>query len=218
MREFKAIVTKHGTVAAYYAHASVGVLHVRPMANLHADADRLMMRNIAVEVAELARDCGGVMSGEHGDGRVRGPLLLRFFGPELMERVRQDQAPSSIRNGILNPGMIVDVGADRVDHRSPPNGSRSAASVDAIDTYYDYSDQHDFRGAAELCNGAGVCRKTSGGTMCPSYRGTLDERHATRGRGNALRLAISGQFAKDRATATPNWNDRRHEAKRSISA
>ncbi len=208
--EFKKIVARHGTHAAYYAHASVGVLHVRPLIDLHADADREIMRKIAVEVADLARDCGGVMSGEHGDGRVRGPLLERFYGPELMTAFRKLKAIFD-PNGIMNPGMIVDVGpiesitdnlrTDEVTHGAP---------VDQIDTYYDYEDQHGFRGAAEMCNGAGVCRKTSGGTMCPSYRGTLDERHATRGRGNALRMAISGQFSKhDRhgAKPTPDWND-----------
>jgi FAD/FMN-containing dehydrogenase/Fe-S oxidoreductase len=205
VREFKAIVAKHGTVAAYYAHASVGVLHVRPMIDLHEDADRARMRAIAVEVADLARDCGGVMSGEHGDGRVRGPLLERYFGPDLMEAFRETKRVFD-PNGILNPGMIVDIGAiETITENLRTDAVTKGADPDAIDTYYDYEDQHGFRGAAELCNGAGVCRKTSGGAMCPSYRGTLDERHATRGRGNALRLAISGQFAKD--DHKPNWND-----------
>jgi FAD/FMN-containing dehydrogenase/Fe-S oxidoreductase len=220
--EFKKIVARHGTHAAYYAHASVGVLHVRPLIDLHDEKDRDVMRKIAVDVADLARDCGGVMSGEHGDGRVRGPLLERFYGPELMTAFRKLKAIFD-PNGILNPGMIVDVGpiesitdnlrTDEVTHGAP---------VDQIETYYDYEDQHGFRGAAEMCNGAGVCRKTSGGTMCPSYRGTLDERHATRGRGNALRMAISGQFKKHvgwasahdtdaklwaKAHPTPDWND-----------
>lgn len=210
VREFKNIVAKHGTVAAYYAHASVGVLHVRPLVNMHSKADREMMRKIAVDVADLARDCGGVMSGEHGDGRVRGPLLERFYGPELMEafaKVKRVFDP----NGILNPGMIVGNGPIEsiTDNLRTDRVEDQHIDVDAIDTYYDYHDQHGFRGAAELCNGAGVCRKTAGGTMCPSYRGTLDERHATRGRGNALRLAISGQFSKNGngAAAEPNWND-----------
>ena len=194
VKGFKEIVRKHGTVAAYYAHASVGVLHVRPMVNLHAMADREMMQRIAVDVADLARDLGGVMSGEHGDGRVRGPLLERFYGAELMQAFAKIKAIFDPR-GIMNPTMIVapePIATITQKLRTDEVGR----SVDAIDTYYDYEDQHGFRGAAELCNGAGVCRKTSGGAMCPSYRGTLDERHATRGRGNALRLAISGQFAK----------------------
>jgi FAD/FMN-containing dehydrogenase/Fe-S oxidoreductase len=208
--EFKKIVAKHGTHAAYYAHASVGVLHVRPLIDLHDEKDREVMRKIAVDVADLARDCGGVMSGEHGDGRVRGPLLERFYGPELMTAFRKLKAifdPS----GILNPGMIVDVGPiESITDNLRTDEVTHGAAVDQIETYYDYDDQHGFRGAVEMCNGAGVCRKTSGGTMCPSYRGTLDERHATRGRGNALRIAISGQFAKHGRhgdTPTPDWND-----------
>ncbi len=195
VREFRAIVERHGTTAAYYAHASVGVLHVRPLVNMHDPADREMLRRIAVEVADLARDCGGVMSGEHGDGRVRGPLLERYYGPELMNAFKRLKAIFD-PHSILNPGMIVGAGpiesitsnlrSDHVDAGSDP---------DKIDTFYNYDDQHGFRGAVEMCNGAGVCRKTAVGTMCPSYRATLDERHATRGRGNALRLAISGQFS-----------------------
>src|SRR5205085_6526771 len=108
-------------------------------------------------------------------------------------------------DGLMNPTMIVNaepiesitdnLRVDRVDEH-----------VNAIDTYFDYGDQHGFRGALEQCNGAGVCRKTAGGTMCPSYRATLDERHSTRGRGNALRLAISGQLSRG-ADGRPDFDD-----------
>ena len=192
VREFKGIVQSHGTRAAYYAHAGVGVLHVRPMIDVHDPADRERMLAIAQEVADLARACGGVMSGEHGDGRARGPLLQQFFGPDLMECFRQIKHVFD-PNGILNPGMIVDPGPVR---SIVGNLRVDAERISAIDTFYDYSDQHGFHGAVEMCNGAGFCRKTAGGTMCPSYRATLDERHSTRGRGNALRLAITGQFAR----------------------
>lgn len=214
VREFKQIVARHGTEAAYYAHASVGVLHVRPMIDLHDGEDLVRMRAIAVEVADLARACGGVMSGEHGDGRVRGPLLERFYGPELMaafKEIKQIFDPA----GILNPGNIV--GAGPVDsitqnlrvqavvhddgHHHRRNGKTT--SHRAIDTYYDYADQDDFGHAVDMCNGAGFCRKTAGGTMCPSYRGTMDERHSTRGRGNALRQAIRVGLGD----GEPVWND-----------
>jgi FAD/FMN-containing dehydrogenase/Fe-S oxidoreductase len=205
VRRFKQIVEKHGTTAAYYAHASVGVLHIRPLIDLHDDADRKRMRDIAVEVADLARECGGVMSGEHGDGRIRGPLLERFFGPELMNafaKVKHVFDPK----GILNPTMIVNAGGvETLTQQLRTDEVGKQFDVDSIATAFDYSDQHGFRGAVEMCNGAGVCRKIAGGTMCPSYRGTLDERHSTRGRGNALRLAISGQFAK--AGNAPNYSD-----------
>jgi len=205
VREFKQIVEKHGTKAAYYAHASVGVLHIRPLIDLHDAGDRKRMRDIAVEVADLAKACGGVMSGEHGDGRIRGPLLERFFGPELM------RAFAMVKNvfdpkGILNPTMIVNAGnIDTLTQRLRTDEVGTKFDPDSIDTAYDFEDQHGFRGALEMCNGAGVCRKTSGGTMCPSYRATLDERHSTRGRGNALRLAISGQFTKNETA--PDYAD-----------
>ncbi|MBV8781784.1 MAG: FAD-binding protein, partial [Phycisphaerae bacterium] len=198
---FKRIVAARGTTAAFYAHASVGVLHVRPMIDLHKAGDRQRMRDIAIEVAELARSCGGVMSGEHGDGRVRGPLLEKFFGPQITEAFA-DLKRIFDPAGILNPGMIVDAGPIE----SITNSLRVDREMVAIqgDTYFDYGDQGGFGGAVEMCNGAGFCRKTIGNTMCPSYRATLDERHSTRGRGNALRLALSGQFGDESAD---RWSD-----------
>lgn len=191
--EFKKIVQRHGTRAAYYAHASVGVLHVRPLIDLHDPQDRQRLNAIAVEVADLARDCGGVMSGEHGDGRIRGPLLERYFGREIMDAFRRIKSIFDPA-GVLNPGNIVQPGPVESITRNlrVTPGDRPIALPD-VDTYFDYADQENFQSAVEMCNGAGVCRKTAGGTMCPSYRATLDERHSTRGRGNALRLAISGQ-------------------------
>lgn len=202
--DFKKIVAKHGTKAAYYAHASVGVLHVRPLIDLHDAADVKAMQEIAVEVADLARECGGVMSGEHGDGRVRGPLLERFYGPELMQAFRE------VKNlfdpaGILNPGNIVTPGpVESITQNLRINAIEESVDLEKVDTYFTYDDQEGFRGALEMCNGAGVCRKTAVGTMCPSYRATLDERHATRGRGNALRTALTGQASADRQ---PVWDD-----------
>lgn len=203
----KKIVARHGTLAAYYAHASVGVLHIRPMLDLHDPADRDHMRGIAVEVADLARECGGVMSGEHGDGRVRGPLLERFYGPELMQAFRQVKRIFD-PNGILNPGMIVDAGPiESLTQNLRVRPHERDLPWPTVDTYFDYSDQENFRSAVEMCNGAGVCRKAAGGTMCPSYRATLDERHSTRGRGNALRTAISGQLPSTGPTGQPAWDD-----------
>ncbi len=207
--EFKQIVSRHGTRAAYWAHASVGVLHVRPMLDLHDPADRERMRAIAVEVADLARACGGIMSGEHGDGRIRGPLLERFFGPELMRAFREIKAVFDPA-GILNPGNITTPGnVESITQslRVAPNGHD--LRFPDVETYFDYSNQEGFAGALEMCNGAGVCRRTAVGAMCPSYRATLDERHGTRGRANALRLAISGQFPADpeEHSHAPAWND-----------
>ncbi|MGP1272615.1 MAG: FAD-binding and (Fe-S)-binding domain-containing protein [Phycisphaerales bacterium] len=203
VREFKRIVADHGTQAAFYAHASVGVLHVRPLLSLRLAEDREAVLDIAERVAELARSLGGVMSGEHGDGRARGPLLERFFGPELMAAFREVKAVFD-PDGLLNPGNIVapDPLPSIVERtRIRPEGQD--LPTPGVETYFDYSDQDGFGHAVERCNGAGVCRKTSGGTMCPSYIATLDERHSTRGRGNALRLAITGQLGG----GAPSWND-----------
>lgn len=208
VRRFRAIVERHGTRASFWAHASVGVLHVRPLLNLRDDDDRRRMVEIAIEVADLARELGGVMSGEHGDGRVRGPLLERFYGPELMNAMRQVKALFDPHN-LFNPGNIVEprpVESITQHLRIRPDPDRPAVDVPEVRPYFDYTDQHGLRGAVEMCNGAGVCRKKSGGTMCPSYMATLDERHSTRGRGNALRLAITGQLARDGAVSGP-WND-----------
>lgn len=202
VREVKRVCEAHGTRAAYWAHAAVGVLHIRPMLDLHDPSDRQHMVQMAQEIADLARDCGGVMSGEHGDGRVRGPLLERFYGLTIMQCFGEIKAVFDPK-GILNPGMIVDAGPVE---SLVSNLRTDAVKAPDLQTYFDYSDQEGFRGAIEMCNGAGLCRKTAGGTMCPSYRATMDERHSTRGRGNALRLAISGQLRRD-ATGQPDFND-----------
>jgi FAD/FMN-containing dehydrogenase/Fe-S oxidoreductase len=201
VKRLRALVEREGTTAAFYAHASVGVLHVRPLIDIHDDADRERMRRIAIATADLAQELGGVMSGEHGDGRIRGPLLERFYGPELMQAFLRVKRVFDPRN-VLNPGNIVDVsGLDArpiesitTSLRVEPAPRRPASTPKGLNTFFDYSDQHGFDGAVEMCNGAGVCRKQQGGTMCPSYQATLDERHSTRGRGNALRLAITGQM------------------------
>src|SRR4051812_6443301 len=162
------------------------------------------MQAIAIEVADLARACGGVMSGEHGDGRVRGPLLERFYGPELMTAFREVKNLFDPAN-ILNPGNIVAPGpVESITASLRINAAEEGPDLSAVDTFFTYDDQEGFRGALEMCNGAGVCRKTAVGTMCPSYRATLDERHATRGRGNALRTALTGQASADNH---PVWDD-----------
>jgi len=205
VRRFRKIVQDHGTIAAFYAHASVGVLHVRPMLDPRDPQDEHKLHAISVAIADLAKELGGVMSGEHGDGRVRGPLLERFYGPALMDAFARVKAAFD-PHGLLNPGNIVgaptDIETITQHTRIRPHGQ--GVDVPPISTYFDYEDQHGFRGAVEMCNGAGVCRKKSGGVMCPSYMATLDERHSTRGRGNALRLATTGQLESGEADP---WND-----------
>lgn len=195
VREMRAITARHGTRAAFYAHASVGVLHVRPLLDVHDPGDRNHMRAIAVETADLAKRLGGVMSGEHGDGRVRGPLLERFYGPEICRAFREVKSVFDPAN-LMNPGMVTQPGpVESITERLRVLPAGKPVEPAGAELLFDYADQHGFRGAVEMCNGAGVCRKKQGGTMCPSYMATLDERHSTRGRGNALRLAITGQLA-----------------------
>ncbi len=204
VRDFRAICERHGTTAAFYAHASVGVLHVRPLLSLRSASDREAVVSIASDVADLARSLGGVMSGEHGDGRARGPLLERYFGPELMRAFAEIKAMFD-PSGLLNPGNIVAPSAlSSIVETTRVHPSREEARVPPTETYFEFRDQEGFGHAIERCNGAGVCRKTTGGTMCPSYIATMDERHSTRGRGNALRLAVTGQFGTRGAA---DWDD-----------
>lgn len=193
VRRFRAIVEAEGTIASFYAHASVGVLHVRPLLNLADAEDEQKMHRIALGAAHLAKELGGVMSGEHGDGRARGPLLDDYFGPELMGAFREVKALFD-PHGLMNPGNIVSpgpLGSISLNTRVRPDDRVLHGSE--VETAFLFADQGGLLHASEMCNGAGVCRKKQGGTMCPSYMATLDERHGTRGRGNALRLAMTGQ-------------------------
>ncbi len=186
VRRFEQIVTAHDTTAAYYAHASVGLLHNRPIVNLKSEADIQKMHDIAREVRDLLLELGGAMSGEHGDGLVRSEWLESMFGPQIYQALREVKNAFDPR-GIMNPGKIID---------APPmtENLRFGAKYNTIeiDTYFDFSNQDGFGGAIEMCNGVGACRKTLTGTMCPSFIGTREEEHSTRGRANALRSVISG--------------------------
>jgi FAD/FMN-containing dehydrogenase/Fe-S oxidoreductase len=198
VEDFRTIVSNHGTTAAYYAHASVGCLHIRPLVAIHEPKDRAIMV-IARDIAQLVARYGGALSGEHGDGRVRSPLLGEYFGETICNALRDVKRAFDPR-GVLNPGNIVDTGpAERIisNLRVTPNGDDAHPPL--VETFFSYGREEGFDHAIESCNGAGLCRRTAGGTsMCPSYRALKDERHATRGRGNALRLAVTGQLSKDR--------------------
>ncbi|MBL4590794.1 MAG: FAD-binding oxidoreductase [Phycisphaerales bacterium] len=201
---FREIVESEGTTASYYAHASVGVLHVRPLLDLRDPQDEQRMIRIAQRVATLAQSLGGVPSGEHGDGRARGPLLEAYFGPQLMQAFREIKHIFDPHN-LMNPGNITAPGPiESIARNTRIKPFDSPVSMPQITTHYSFDQQGGFGHAAEMCNGAGVCRKKNGGTMCPSYQATLDERHSTRGRGNALRLAITGQTPEVDGSA---WND-----------
>ncbi|CAI8035108.1 Uncharacterized protein HI_1163 [Geodia barretti] len=186
VRRFDEIVTSYDTTAAYYAHASVGLLHNRPIVNLKSETDIQKMHDIAREVRDLLMELDGAMSGEHGDGLVRSEWIESMFGPQVYQALAEVKKAFD-PNGIMNPGKIVDA-------PSMTENLRFGTEYNSIkiDTYFDFSSQDGFGGAIEMCNGVGACRKTLTGTMCPSFIGTREEEHSTRGRANALRSIISG--------------------------
>jgi Fe-S oxidoreductase len=187
IERFLEVVRRHGTVAGVYAHASVGCLHVRPVVNMKTDEGLRRFQAIANDIADLVLEFGGALSGEHGDGMVRGAFTEKMFGATLYEAFRAVKRTFD-PSGIFNPGKIVD---------TPPltaNLRYGAAYVtpDPSPTFFDYSEYGGLGRAVEMCSGLGACRKSLDGTMCPSYMATREERHTTRGRANALRLAMNG--------------------------
>lgn len=184
----EAMVARYGTTAAYYAHASAGCLHIRPLINLKSAEGVQMMKEMADEAAKMAHRFGGVMSGEHGDGLQRSELNEVIFGPELYQAMRQFKAIFD-PEGIMNPGKKVD---------APPMTENLRLGADyhpvEIRTHLDFSREGGFMAAVEMCNGAAVCRKLKAGTMCPSYMATKDEKDTTRARANALRNALAGNI------------------------
>jgi Fe-S oxidoreductase len=182
---FDAVVRSHGTTAAYYGHASVGCLHIRPMINVKRSEGFDTAEAIASDIADLVLEFGGSLSGEHGDGILRGVFTERMFGPEVTEAFRDLKRTFDPR-GLLNPGKIVDTPPLRDNLRLGP----STVNLQPP-TYLDFSADGGIARAVELCNGQGACRKDDGG-MCPSYMVTADEEHSTRGRANLLRQALNG--------------------------
>ncbi len=176
------------------AHASVGVLHPKPLLDLHKPEDVKKMHAIADAAFEMVKEYEGSWCGEHGDGLVRGEYIERFFGPKLYDAFRQVKALFDPDN-LLNPGKIIDTPAmtENLRYGTPGYEQRIAE----VKSNYHYHDQGGFSLAVEQCNGLGACRKSNTGTMCPSYMATRDEEAVTRGRANALRLAMSGQLGPD---------------------
>jgi FAD/FMN-containing dehydrogenase/Fe-S oxidoreductase len=189
-----AIFAKYGTSGTWYAHASVGCLHVRPILNMKTEAGVRTMRAIAEETFEMVRAYKGSHSGEHGDGIVRSEFNEAMFGQRIT-RAFEEVKDRFDAGGVLNPGKIVR--APRMDDRSLMRYPPGYAAGD-IRTVLDWSDWPGagggFQGAVEMCNNNGACRKLDGGVMCPSFRVTRNEADVTRGRANTLRLAITGQL------------------------
>ncbi len=183
IKEFTTMMDSYNQKAVYYAHAGAGELHLRPILNLKKSNDVELFKIITTETAKLVKKYKGSFSGEHGDGIVRGeflPLMIGDKNYELLKRIKHAFDP----NNIFNKGKIID---------AYPMDASLRYEIDReepeIETLLDFSDSLGIVRAAEKCNGSGDCRKTSnaGGTMCPSYRATLDEKNSTRARANALR-------------------------------
>jgi FAD/FMN-containing dehydrogenase/Fe-S oxidoreductase len=190
------LVASHGTTAAYYAHASAGCLHIRPLINLKDINGVEAMKEMAHAAAELAHRFGGVMSGEHGDGLQRSELNELIFGSELYQAMREFKAIFDPR-GLMNPGKKVDAPPLTEHLRYGPTYRPFE-----IKTHLDFAKEGGFMRAVEMCNGAAVCRKLKAGTMCPSYMATKDEADTTRARANALRNALAGRGGFDRSDFT----------------
>lgn len=188
------VCTEHGVRMPICCHASVGVLHPKPMLDLHKEEDRQKMRAIADAAFEMVVGYGGSWSGEHGDGVVRGEYVQRFFGDELYEVFRQIKGLFDPAN-LMNPGRVVDTPAmdEHLRHGTPDYEIRLAE----VKSNFRYDEHGGFGLSVEQCNGVGACRKVGKGTMCPSYMALLDEDASTRGRANALRLAMTGQLDDD---------------------
>jgi FAD/FMN-containing dehydrogenase/Fe-S oxidoreductase len=186
------VFEKHGTQGTWYAHASVGTLHVRPILDMRREGAK-QMRAIAEEAAEMVKQYKGSYSGEHGDGLVRSEWIEPFFGPKLTRAFGEIKDLFDPK-GLMNPGKIVRPSKqdDRALFRYKPG-----YQVIPIATALDWSEHGGFDKAVEMCNNNGHCRKFDAGTMCPSYRVTREEQHLTRGRANTLRLALSGQLGPD---------------------
>ena len=186
IRDFNEILTKHNMHSVHYAHAGSGELHLRPIINLKTEEGHRQYRMIAEEIATLVKKYDGSLSGEHGDGRLRGEFIPQMVGAhnyELMRQIKHTWDP----DGIFNPGKVVE---------TPPMDSylryEAGQQTPEFNTYFRYKDQNVLQ-HAEQCNGSGDCRKTeaSGGTMCPSYMATRDEKDSTRARANILREMLT---------------------------
>tara|TARA_B110001469_G_scaffold47974_1_gene46954 strand:+ start:9604 stop:12504 length:2901 start_codon:yes stop_codon:yes gene_type:complete len=194
IEEFTQIMDKYQQKAVYYAHAGAGELHLRPILNLKKKEDVVLFRKITTETAELVKKYKGSFSGEHGDGIVRAefiPLMIGAQNYQLLRRIKKAFDP----NNVFNKGKITDAFAMdeslryEVDRKEP-----------IIETLQNFSDSEGILKLAEKCNGSGDCRKPveAGGTMCPSYRATKDEKDTTRARANMLRDVLTNNTAPNK--------------------
>jgi FAD/FMN-containing dehydrogenase/Fe-S oxidoreductase len=192
------VFERHSTKGTWYAHASVGCLHVRPVLNMKDPKDVATMRAVAEECFALVREYKGSHSGEHGDGLVRSEFHTTMFGSRIVHAF-ETMKDAFDPNAMLNPGRIVR--PPRMDDRTLFRYGPGYAPAPDFTPKLDWSDHPGplggMLGAVEMCNNNGTCRAFDAGVMCPSYRATRDETHLTRGRANTLRLGLTGQLGAD---------------------
>ncbi len=187
IREFNGLLKEKGLYSVHYAHAGAGELHLRPILDLKSIEGQKLFRECLEDVATLVKKYEGSLSGEHGDGRLRGEYIPKMVGEKNYELLKEIKALFD-PNNIFNPGKIVDTAPMDSSLRFKPG-----QSTPEIKTTFDFTENQGFIRAAEQCNGSGDCRKLalSGGTMCPSYMATRNEKDTTRARANALREYLS---------------------------
>tara|TARA_Y100001970_G_scaffold269087_1_gene361059 strand:+ start:3421 stop:6390 length:2970 start_codon:yes stop_codon:yes gene_type:complete len=184
LEKFQDIIAQHGTIAGFYGHASVGCLHIRPMINLKHNDELEKMHSIAQEVASLVLQYGGSLSGEHGDGILRGVFTEKMFGKTVTEAFREIKLLFDPKK-IMNPGKIIDTPGFTDNLKISP-----IRQMEQPKTTLNFDEEGGFHSLVEQCNGQGACRKFDG-VMCPSYMATLDEEHSTRGRANLIRELLT---------------------------
>jgi FAD/FMN-containing dehydrogenase/Fe-S oxidoreductase len=198
-REIEQIMANQGTTGEFYAHASAGCLHIRPLLNIKNEDQIRAMRVIAEEAIDLTIGLGGAVSGEHGDGLARTEWMERAFGKDVIDLFRKIKF-SFDPNNLMNPGKIIN--GQKFDENMRIDNKYSTKPWQ---TKLDFSYYLGLDGAIEMCNGAGVCRKETG-LMCPSFQATREEEHSTRGRANLLREFISGGFDVSREGESTVYN------------
>jgi FAD/FMN-containing dehydrogenase/Fe-S oxidoreductase len=196
-RRLSEIFEKNGTTGTFYAHASVGTLHVRPVLNMKEESGATKMRAIVEECLEMVREYKGSHSGEHGDGISRSEFHEPMFGKRMVKNFEEVKAAFDPGN-LFNPGKIVN--PHKMDDREIMRFAPGYEPI-KLETKLDWSEWGGINRALEMCNNNGACRKSHVGTMCPSYRVTKNEQHLTRGRANTLRLALTGQLGVDAFSA-----------------
>ncbi len=187
VRRFEEIVARHGTESAYYGHASTGCLHIRPVVNMKKREGVETMAAIAEEISDLVLEFGGSLTGEHGDGIVRGVFTEKMFGSEIYQAFKELKSTFD-PDSIMNPGKIIETPGIRENLRISPD-----YQAFDIPTYLDFSEDGGFAAHVEMCNSQGACRKLDGG-MCPSFMATREEEHSTRARATMLRMVLSGKL------------------------